>query len=194
MDVHEHRARCPVAVFAPQALEDLARGKTTPRVGHEQLKQAVLRLGKPDLDTVLEHGSLFAAKHEIVGKEHRACLRELGVVPTPQVGLDAGAHNFVVERLDDKVVTAGRKRPHDCLTIVETAHEYDGAVVPFPQVCTEVDAVGVGQQDVEQDGVKALAGPSQCLAGRGGAHHLVGLLLLEVVEYDVAYKGVVLHQ
>ena len=75
--------------------------------------------------------------------------------PAPQVGADAGEQLREVERLGQVVVGAGIEAQHDVdLLGPGGEHDHGRLGVPFAQPAADLDAVHVGQAQVEQHEVR----------------------------------------
>ena len=67
-------------------------------------------------------------------------------------------------------------------------------MVPAAQTLAEIHPVGIRQQNVHQDDIKALPGVAEGIAARLGADHLKILLTLQEIAGGVPDHRVVLHQ
>ena len=83
---------------------------------------------------------------------------------------------------------------HDGVHIVQAGGKDDGAVMPAAQGLTQLHAVGVRQQDVQQDHVKGVFCVGQCFLAGGCTHHLKPLLTFQKDPGHFPDHCIILHQ
>ena len=112
---------------------------------------------------------------EAVGAQHRLGLARVGA---PQRGLQARDELARAERLGHVVVGAGLQRAHLLVLLADRAQHQDRHLRPLAQRARDVDAVAVGQHEVDDRGRRR--------AQRGRVQRLLGRRRLEHLEARVA--------
>ena len=192
--MHLHGAHIAKAVLAPDLLVELIGRKKGVGVAHEQAEDAVFHIGQMDVLAPAVHTAVVGIQPESrAGVAPETGLGGIHLHPA-HVGQNAGHQHLVVVGLGEEIVTAQFQRMHDGVHIVQAGGKDDGAVMPAAQGLTQLHAVGVRQQDVQQDHVKGVFCVGQCFLAGGCTHHLKPLLTFQKDPGHFPDHCIILHQ
>lgn len=190
MDVE--RLRRPEPVRVPDRLHDLLARHQRARLLGEEGQQVVLLGGEGDLLAVQADAGGLAVD------------RQSGAVPVGaglgrRTGLDAPHHRPYArddlpyaEGLGDVVVGAEFQADDPVRLVAAGADDDDRHVTAFAQRPADVQAVGVGQAEVEQDDVVGL-GVAEGRAARGHPRHLEAVAE-QAAAQRLGHRFIVFHQ
>ena len=163
-------------------------------VAHEQAEDAVFHIGQMDVLAPAVHTAVVGIQPESrAGVAPETGLGGIHLHPA-HVGQNAGHQHLVVVGLGEEIVTAQFQRMHDGVHIVQAGGKDDGAVMPAAQGLTQLHAVGVRQQDVQQDHIKGVFCVGQCFLAGGCTHHLKPLLTFQKDPGHFPDHCIILHQ
>ena len=133
--------------------------------------RALLRRGTPERPAVLRHGDL---EH---GPGGRLAVAGSGAAGAPQHGGHARGQVLDGERLGQVVVGAVVEEPHDLRLVVAGRGDDHGGVADAAEQPQRLEAVEVGQAQVEDDEVDVLVGDrAEGVEGAGHRlNHVAGL-------------------
>ena len=154
--------------FAPDLAQQLRAGDDLPGVADQRVEQAVLE--RRQLHGLAAHRHLVAVA---VDAKFAAVEHALGRFADRAVAVahgDADARQQLAraERLGQVVVGARVERPHLVAFLVARRDDEDRAREPGAQLADDVDAVEVGQAEVEDDEVRPAALGDRERFGRRG--------------------------
>ena len=174
------------AVVAPDLVQQHLPRHRLAAGAVEEFQDRAFLVGQPDLAVAGRLQQQLGAGAEHVGPDGED--RILGIVEDPELGPHPRQQFRQPEGLGDVVVGPGIEAAHHIgFGIGAGQHDDRHAEAIAPQLGAEVPAIGIGQADIEQDGVVARIGAGQL---RLGLLHAVGLIGGEVaVEGNLLGQG-----